>query len=1240
MAETNEYIPPRRTLKKKEVQADAAPPVEVEEYIPPRRSMSNKATTVEDITNDSAPPPRGMEPIDPSIGNRQQEEYIPPTRGTPSPEVSTASKNAPPVHPDYIPPEEQFQNHDGFFLNVLSAFDYPANIARSGIIASSRGEDPLKYMKQAAKRERYTDSLDMLSETTGYDKTPDDIGLYQAEDGTLEPHVYGDPQNVMSGFAADVATDPLTYLTFGVSALAKGLKLATFGKRANRIRKKILPTRKEVLKDTQKMMTSKNVATQAKANELRTKLIKKQEKVGKYDRKAVEVAVRKFSKTQDNINFQQVADRAQDIIRAGQVSAPIMGGVLGAGYPGSDATPQERLQAAGAGALATAGIRTKTFQKGMKESARVASDVLESGVAKVRAGDKFSGMPEARRMATKIYNQTKLVINDVVRGKEVALKDLSAVERVAVHDRMDDLLNIVLERRQLGLKADGMIDDFFENPTREHIKRIEELDQSSYDYIFNKKSKHFDNMTPYDYYTRRLNEKQKASMSSWIAHNERVIKEFNDETGNMLTAIKFHVPNIWKKEELDEMVDILGGAKKVNEKALDGTRARMHPRYSTKRSTLPDDLQMIYMDKLAKGETIKYMDQGVVKQVGPGDFKKHAANPTDELPSILRSKAYDDVYGVYAQRFANKYLTKIELDSLDLIRKYYNTTPDNKIIRGADSLLKGYDQFNNYVKAKLLQAGQAWLKNTSWDNLGKSWVESGIYGLGDGLSAGVKTVTPDAAIDFAGRTISKIPGLKKPLSEILPDVQAGIHKDMNTLINGGVYEVNSVDAKQAAKYGLLTGRVMTALREDHIDNLMYREIDSSSEVAKILDRKTGNPVTDMMSEGLGYGLETKTPSVWEKAQGLPKDAVRGAWDIYWNKMLGTVGKMGSRLEGKARMAMFSRLKKEFKNAGIEDELAAKMSADMTKRTFYDYGDVNFIEKNIMKRVFPFYSFYSKNLPYWLDASVDPKRVGRISTMNHLYTSVGETPTKEDDIGIAEYLLKSAARRIGEEPDGTVKYGYVPSISHFDAFKTLQPDQIGRLFYQYLAPQIKTPLEFAINKDFFQDREFWPSETANGKKTIGAHGYKWIKKEGDPNLLPELLEILGGQPVMQDELGNPYTSDDRTYGIIKVMDPFAPIIGDQFFNLIYSTRGKIESGKETPKEALMNAISPMRTTRMTSDQLDTNAFYRMREQMYEERRKEKVNWQQESDKLKAYGNEGAFKHGEGEEEDVGNPIVNP
>jgi len=499
------------------------------------------------------------------------------------------------------------------------------------------------------------------------------------------------------------------------------------------------------------------------------------------------------------------------------------------------------------------------------------------------------------------------------------------------------------------------------------------------------------------------------------------------------------------------------------------------------------------------------------RQLAP-DQLEAAAKAGDKVAADVFARARDKSYALYAEKFSKSFLDDAEQTAMKFMMDYNATAAKQTGWRALETVLGGFDKVTNFAKANMLYFSLSWLKNNMADNMAKSFIESGTQGLLDAASFGA--------------------------------LRKGVSHDVYSLVKNDVRGAHkSADLAEALERGVLDGGMLKTLADDGTKSFLQTP-----------DQLKAARANDPMSL-LKRGAEAWLSNPWMKA----------------------VGRIGGHMEGTARMMTYLRVKEAlerspmFKNAGPKELGKIKdMAADVVKRTFFDYSDVTHFEAAVFKRIVPFYSFYSKNLSYWLRAAYSPEQVGRFVALEKVRRNVGEDPSAHDKQGLSPYIQDSGARKLGRDEQGRMKYGIYPSGSMYDAAKMLDvKGGVERVLQGKVPKQLldkghtfpKAAYELATGNDLFDDQELYPSRSKDGKKFLFSRGHKY--------------SAIGLAEV--DESGNPFTTSDKLVTFDKILSTLWP---HGLVDQIAGSAGKVASGKETLGEAISNRLSPMQTVKVS------------------------------------------------------------
>jgi len=234
-------------------------------------------------------------------------------------------------------------------------------------------------------------------------------------------------------------------------------------------------------------------------------------------------------------------------------------------------------------------------------------------------------------------------------------------------------------------------------------------------------------------------------------------------------------------------------------------------------------------------------------------------------------------------------------------------------------------------------------------------------------------------------------------------------------------------------------------------NKLRRAGKTTSEIAKEIGGKEGKLYKRFIDTGSG-GTGAFYTDIPRAAKGQNK----------WFEMGAAAGNW---VEDSAKFGLF----KERVGKGFTDAAAAK---DVRKFLF-DYGDLTDIEKQIFKRVMPFYTWTRKNIP--LQVAMLIEKPGKFSSLWKVKHAIESSVTGEplDERLLPDWLKDGYNVFVGQQPGGMANYirleGFLPSV---DISRIGRP---GEETLGMLSPFIKTPVELMTNYNFFYESQIKESE---------------------------------------------------------------------------------------------------------------------------------------------------------------------
>lgn len=192
-------------------------------------------------------------------------------------------------------------------------------------------------------------------------------------------------------------------------------------------------------------------------------------------------------------------------------------------------------------------------------------------------------------------------------------------------------------------------------------------------------------------------------------------------------------------------------------------------------------------------------------------------------------------------------------------------------------------------------------------------------------------------------------------------------------------------------------------------------------------------------------------------EALNQSRLTGAQKVAYNIRHPVIGgrAVGNTIEDNSKLAHFiDRLLK-----GDTPERAAQS----VKKYLFDYTDLTPFEKNVMRRIAPFYTFFRKNAPLQFEQFL--KQPGKYAAVGHAVANASEV-TGQGKEQTPDWLREQMALPVGGN-----KY-FTPGLPLGDLNKGAS-DLLGMI-----TPALKLPIEFTTNRSLFNDR---PIEEYQGQQ---------------------------------------------------------------------------------------------------------------------------------------------------------------
>lgn len=618
----------------------------------------------------------------------------------------------------------------------------------------------------------------------------------------------------------------------------------------------------------------------------------------------------------------------------------------------------------------------------------------------------------------------------------------------------------------------------------------------------------------------------------WSKHNDDIIKRYN-ESKNLSDVFKNDIPlSVHATPQEMPIGNIaLNNSGKVSTTAEGLETLKNNPVVGFKFHT-----EDVYdKDVFDASKELFAGISGAFKRGVAGGEGKAADKMIAE--GVSPREAHDKAYAAYADQAAASFLSQTDRENIAIVRGAQN---EIRQLPGVQTL----DKLTTIWKRNVLYASLSWVKQQLFDNLGKMYVENGLLNTNG--------------------------------SNWLKGLPSNLSHELDSALAGNASVLTSPKINEYLKYDVLGSSFMTdaknmtdaekALRFRPDSKMFNKEQGLVDKLGEWQDNGFGNSALKRFQEftsGWGESLEANARATTYEA--IKKDLI---------------AKNVDRLEGIPPQTM--------------DEIQ-KQAAEMTNKAFFNYRDVTAIEKELYKRVVPFYTFQSKNLVYQADRMFNPKFAGRTNALNILQNQLGRDPHNDEATGdyidqANNYLSKGNPRVINNpEEAGYTAFISNPKATRFDALNalTLIPQAIQSAdlsdivgqdnpVLKGLHPIAKGAAELLSGKDLFSKQPLNPAENSyGGMNWLGQKGYRGMllnqlidpnftesRKESDAiydgdvpyarkamHVINDLLGTAGVRPNVKT--GSPETDSASTmYGNkLKEMFPLLPPVGNSMSRAI-------------------------------------------------------------------------------------------
>jgi len=239
--------------------------------------------------------------------------------------------------------------------------------------------------------------------------------------------------------------------------------------------------------------------------------------------------------------------------------------------------------------------------------------------------------------------------------------------------------------------------------------------------------------------------------------------------------------------------------------------------------------------------------------------------------------------------------------------------------------------------------------------------------------------------------------------------------------------------------------------------LAFRKGDALLELRK--DKKYGKFIEEFLTQGLGH-----TGFFTADMEGVIAKFTQAK---YIKGITGFFGGLGMIVEDSAKLSLY--IDRRIKGYSVYDA-----GLDV-KKYLFDYSDLTNIEREVLKRVFPFYSWTRFNVPLQVSSLIqNPAKFAGLQKVKQAWEANAEGQPIDEKY-LPEWLKEAYPMYLGTTKDGLSQYfkmqGFIPAVDLNVLANTLETSM------NMLTPLVKLPIEMVSGYSFFYERQIqsYPEE---------------------------------------------------------------------------------------------------------------------------------------------------------------------
>jgi hypothetical protein len=402
-------------------------------------------------------------------------------------------------------------------------------------------------------------------------------------------------------------------------------------------------------------------------------------------------------------------------------------------------------------------------------------------------------------------------------------------------------------------------------------------------------------------------------------------------------------------------------------------------------------------------------------------------------------------------------------------------------IRGEKELskfLKMYDDVQNAWKAWTLGVRPAYHTRNMVGNFLNAY---NIAGFGENIPQAVKIIGAAAKLQYYARfkgnnaqkdkVVKNFKDLNIPLGKTKPIVDSEWTKPNYMDTGYSMKEIYDMGAGRGIQAGHYTA-----------DNI--RDVERAREAAAGVGSRTARIIgaeNPAVQAGFAFGGTIEGNARFSVFIDKLRKLKKGDKDARWTSPDGTSVPVSQAVNNKKYLKTEARRDSRGKLVTIKrpytrKEVHMDIAADTVKQSLFDYGDVSKFERDVFKRVMPFYTWTRKNIPAQLKHLVlNPQRAEKIAIAKQQFEH------ESGDLDYSDYGQFWGDRVpvfLGAENEGVVQaFTLLNVVPMADLQRLIKP---GPLLAEMVSPGIKTPLEILANYDSFRDSKIAKQKPFTGE----------------------------------------------------------------------------------------------------------------------------------------------------------------